>query len=80
MRGSDVNWEGAAYLGVTEQPDLRGPRYVQRENTGRAERRIPRDDRDQQWLRSATNVPELERTERDYARLIAVAFPITSAR
>jgi len=24
MRGSDVNWEGAAYLGVTEQPDLRG--------------------------------------------------------
>jgi len=40
MRGSDVNWEGAAYLGVTEQPDLRGPRYDQRENTGRAERRI----------------------------------------
>jgi hypothetical protein len=40
MRGSDVNWEGAAYLGVTEQPDLRGPRYDQRENTGRAERRL----------------------------------------
>ena len=40
MRGSDVNWEGAAYLGVTEQPDLRGPRYDQRENTGRAERRF----------------------------------------
>ena len=57
MRGSDVNWEGAAYLGVTEQPDLRGPRYDQRENTGRAERRLRARYRDQRSSRCASTRP-----------------------